>query len=174
MKKLLLCFALLISAVPAFAKDWGHFFCQNCKLGTPGQSSEIGYDQVLEAIGHLPFNPTPQIADTVTVCNGVSCVTSQLQGGYNGWHWLGATAVADPGKYVNQGGSLSVVRNGSATGNYTYTVNVWGHYEWWDYYSDGHYVASGDQVFIVDRMEVVYQPVGCQDSSCGKDGNVMS
>ena len=34
-----------------------------------------------------------------------------------------------------------------------------GHYEWYDYYSDGVYIGSGDVSWVIDQVSVFHQCV---------------
>ena len=175
MRNLILAFAIFTSSMSAMATDFGSWFCNGCNFGKPGTSTEIGYDQALEAISRLPWPSTPQINDTVTICNGVSCVQSQIKGAFNSWTAVNPNFTPDPGVYKNASSALQIARSGSQTGNYTYTIVVHGHDEWWDYYSDGVYVTSGDKVFVVDYYEVTYHNgADCSDSACGGSSQVNS
>lgn len=39
-----------------------------------------------------------------------------------------------------------------------YSVNVSGHWEWWDFYQNGIYTGSSVQQFVIDAIEVSYYP----------------
>ena len=168
MRKLLLCFALLLSAVPAFAADFGHWFCKDCLFGRPGTDASIGFDQTKEAAHNVPYPTQLHAGDMVTICNGVSCITVKSMGGFNDWIQVSPTFTEDHGGYKNQNSSVRVDLVGSPTGNYTYDVVAYGHYTWYDYYSNDTYSFSSEPVWVLDYYDVTYHNgAECTDSACG-------
>ena len=64
---------------------------------------------------------------------------------------------------------------GSSVGATSYNVVMYGHSEWYDYYSNGVYIGSYEERWVVDGFLVTYQHGSeCGDAPCGSDTNVNS
>jgi hypothetical protein len=98
-----------------------------------------------------------QNGDTATVCDATVCQKYVVKlGGTFFWFPLGTTFRDNQGTYKNGGGSYYKVSYGAGGIGSEYRVVVHGHWETWDYYSDGRYIGSDPWQYVVDSIEVFY------------------
>jgi hypothetical protein len=129
--------------------DRGTYRCEWC----PRQSPLEGIDGQAAAFIFASVNPNlsdPRwyMKDTVTICNGTWCTTYM----WTGTTWITQSFGADNGR-ATSGDKRRRTRVAGPfeqeVGTQCFAPTVFGHYEWYDYYSDGNYIGSSDRVFIV-------------------------
>jgi hypothetical protein len=151
-KSLLTAGLLLAISATAHATDYGRWLCGDCGLTSPAPNV-VASGEIVTFLRTNRITDRWKPMDTISICDGTVCVPVVWR--TTVWYYNGFS-VRDPKigykNSSNYSQPISTV-NGS-TG--PYTVSLQGHWEWWDYYSNGEYTGSGDWEYVVDTLQVTY------------------
>jgi hypothetical protein len=93
--------------------------------------------------------------DTISICDGSWCELIIWQ--TTVWNPFGPPYADPRSSYKN---SLTSSVGGNTPSGYTgggYQVSLTGHWEWWDYYSNGTYIGSSEAQYMIDSVNMVLQ-----------------
>ena len=155
MKKWFVVFTLLALPGLASAVDRKRYICDYCMISNAAGVTDIG--QLTEVVSFLKSQINPAVDrwiphDTVTICDGVGCLKLEYLANGN---FIPRGVYKDRhGKYENAGATIpDVTLYADAAPDY-YSAQIVGHYEWWDFYSNGTYTGSSQSEWIYDGMSV--------------------
>ena len=144
MHRLILVVILAILPAISFATDYGRWFCPEC-------GPDMNIDQVTVFVRSNQITNRWKLDDLITVCDGISC-------GIFGWTisgWYPKTGLFrdTKAKYKNSGNTnVSVTTDVNFP---TYSISTTGHWEWWDYYSNGEFTGSDDLQWVYDSISIM-------------------
>jgi hypothetical protein len=115
----------------------------------PGEGINGGAESFIFNTVNLRLNVSQWLpGDTVTICNGSYCMTYRR----TLTTWI-LQSVASDNNTSESGDTRRRVQGMGTTeeqvGAQCFAPTVFGHYEWWDYYSNDTYVGSSDRWFVV-------------------------
>ena len=154
MKKWLIIFTLFMLPGFAMAAGRGRYLCDFCSINTAVDASSAS--DIIEVLSFIKSQINPSVdrwipGDTVTVCDGVGCLLVKFLANGN---WVPIGVFRDSGaQYKNAAARPSVSSNANSAPDY-YEVTSTGHYEWWDFYSNGRYTGSSQPEWVYDSMNV--------------------
>jgi len=146
---------LVISQDASAASYRGRWFCQNCSLDQygavfAGDPLQPDTDALLFLKSDVnPHAPPWQPGDTIDVCDGIFCLNMVWLA--NGNWYFNKLKRDKGGKYQNSmtGGTTT---SDSSVGSYD--IAAYGHWEWWDFYSNGVYTDSSAPEWVWDSISV--------------------
>ena len=136
--------------------------CETQGLGQPPAGSN---GTMIQSVINDGLNdPIWRKNDFFTICNppddsGVSACTTFAYNGIGGWISTG-NPTSPPGGYHGDKATPRWIRSAdSYSPNCGTSAVMQGHYEWYDYYSDGVYIGSGPVSWVIDQVSVFHQCV---------------
>ncbi len=159
---------LFVMSATAHAVDRGRWLCGDCALYQE-VANVIASPEILNFIKDT-VNRTVSVwgqGDTTSICDGIRCVDVVYRTG--NWFYNGSSRSDPKSGYRNS--TNRAQPSTSITGSSgTYAVYLQGHWEWWDYYSNGGYTGTDGWTYVVDSLQVTY----FGSAGGGKDVNETS
>lgn len=154
-------FVGLAFSTVANAIDYGRWLCDHCSYEITSSSPTAPFGAAGDVIAFIKATPPTsqwKPSDTMSICDGVNCIVVIFR--TTAWYPLGGK-YADPKiGYKNSRNQLQPATSTSGSSGSSWDVVVTGHWEWYDYYSNGSYTHSDDFIYIIDSIFITYHNSG--------------
>jgi hypothetical protein len=155
--RLLLVAFILGGGSVANARDYGRWLCAECTVDIRDARQNV--QMTGEVLAFIKANPPTsmwQPLDTISICDGVNCLLVVYR--FGSFYPVGGV-YPDPKLGYKNSRNTQPTTSSSGSGS-NYSVSVTGHWEWYDYYSNGVYTHSDDFIFVITSLTVSYYNSG--------------